>query len=120
MKLKILLPASLLLCCLLAVFSGHTQTFPDPSVYANDPAAMIAAYRHVEVSSVSDAIEQTTGKRMYMTHRMQPIFTTKFAGYAITVKLVKEENHDPNALTPMLATIDNGAKDSVYIMTIQD
>jgi regulator of RNase E activity RraA len=120
MKLKILLPASLLLCCLLAVFYVHAQTFPDPSVYANDPAAMIAAYRHVEVSSVSDAIEQTTGKRMYMTHRMQPIFTTKFAGYAITVKLVKEENHDPNALTPMLATIDNGAKDSVYIMTIQD
>ena len=45
-------------------------------------------------------MEQLTGKRMYMTHRMQPIFTTKFAGYAVTVKLVKEENHDPNALTP--------------------
>jgi regulator of RNase E activity RraA len=117
---KIFLSAALLAPCSLAAFFLRAQTFPDPSVYANDPAAMIAGYRHVEVSSVSDAIEQTTGKRMYMTHRMQPIFTTKFAGYAITVKLVKEENHDPNALTPMLATIDNGAKDSVYIMTIQD
>src|ERR1700748_4008668 len=116
MKLKILLPASLLLCCLLAVFSGHTQTFPDPSVYANDPAAMIAAYRHVEVSSVSDAIEQLTGKRMYMTHHMQPIFTTKFAGYAVTVKMVKEENHDPNALSGMLQAIDHGSKHSVYVM----
>ncbi len=63
---------------------------------------MMAGYRHVEVSSVSDAIEQLTGQRMYMTHHMQPIFTTKFAGYAVTVKMVKEENHDPNALTGML------------------
>src|ERR1700744_3307166 len=81
---------------------------------------MIAGYRHVEVSSVADAIKQLTGQRMYMTHHMQPIFTTKFAGYAITVKMVKEENHDPNALTPMLAAIDQGAKDSVYVMTLQD
>ncbi len=81
---------------------------------------MLAGYRHVEVSSVSDAIEQLTGQRQYMTHHMQPIFTTKFAGYAVTVKMVKDENHDPNALTPMLAAIDQGAKDSVYVMTVQD
>src|SRR5271155_1765932 len=98
----------------------HAQTFPDASVYANDPVAMLAGYRHVEVSSVSDAIEQLTGQRMYMTHHMQPIFTTKFAGYAVTVKLVKEENHDPNALTGMRTAIDQGAKDSVYVMTLQD
>jgi regulator of RNase E activity RraA len=120
LKRKFLLAASLIIPCFLIALFLRAQTFPDPSVYANDPAAMIAAYRHVEVSSVSDAIEQTTGKRMYMTHRMQPIFTTKFAGFAVTVKLVKEENHDPNALAPMLSTIDNGAKDSVYVMTIQD
>jgi regulator of RNase E activity RraA len=119
-KRKVFLAAALVVPCLLAALFLRAQTFPDPSVYANDPAAMIAAYRHVEVSSVSDAIEQLTGKRMYMSHRMQPIFTTKFAGYAVTVKLVKEENHDPNALTPMLSAIDHGAKDSVYVMTIQD
>jgi hypothetical protein len=28
---------------------------------------------------------------MYMTHRMRPIFTTKFAGYTITLLLKKEE-----------------------------
>jgi regulator of RNase E activity RraA len=119
-RYTLFLSAGVVACCLLAAFFLRAQTFPDPSVYANDPAAMVAAYRHVEVSSVSDAIEQLTGKRMYMTHRMQPIFTTKFAGYAVTVKLVKEENHDPNALTPMLAVIDHGPKDSVYVMTIQD
>jgi regulator of RNase E activity RraA len=121
LKLSTTLKATALIVpCLLVGLLLRGQTFPDPSVYANDPAAMIDGYRHVEVSSVSDAIEQLTGQRMYMTHHMQPIFNTKFAGYAITVKLVKEENHDPNALTPMLATIDHGAKDSVYVMTIQD
>ena len=112
--------AAMLVPCMLIVMLLRGQSFTDASVYANDPAAMIAGYRHVEVSSVSDAIEQLTGQRMYMTHHMQPIFTTKFAGYAITVKMTKEENHDPNALTPMLAAIDQGAKDSVYVMTLQD
>jgi regulator of RNase E activity RraA len=117
---KFLLAGALTVPCLLVALLLHAQTFPDASVYASDPAAMIAGYRHVEVSSVSDAIEQLTGQRMYMTHHMQPIFTTKFAGYAVTVKLLKEENHDPNALTGMLSAIDQGAKDSVYVMTIQD
>ena len=48
--------------CLLIVLLLRGQTFPDASVYANDPAAMLAGYRHVEVSSVSDAIEQLTGR----------------------------------------------------------
>jgi len=117
---KLLLAVGLMVSCTLIALLLHGQTFPDASVYANDPAAMLAGYRHVEVSSVSDAIEQLTGQRMYMTHHMQPIFTTKFAGYAITVKMVKEENHDPNALSGMLQAIDQGSKDSVYVMTIQD
>jgi regulator of RNase E activity RraA len=117
---KLLLAGALIVPCLLLALFLHAQTFPDASVYANDPAAMLAGYRHVEVASVSDAIEQLTGQRMYMTHHMQPIFTTKFAGYAITVKMVKDENHDPNALAGMLSAIDQGAKDSVYVMTIQD
>jgi regulator of RNase E activity RraA len=117
---KFLLAAALAVPCTLIALLVHGQSFPDASVYANDPAAMLAGYRHVEVSSVSDAIEQLTGKRMYMTHHMQPIFTAKFAGYAVTVKMVKEENHDPNALSGMLQAIDQGSKDSVYVMTIPD
>jgi regulator of RNase E activity RraA len=117
---KFLLAATLVVPCTLIALLSHGQTSPDASVYANDPAAMLAGYRHVEVSSVSDAIEQLTGQRMYMTHHMQPIFTTKFAGYAITVKMVQEENHDPNALSGMLQAIDQGSKDSVYVMTIPD
>jgi regulator of RNase E activity RraA len=119
-RTRIFLAIAVMVPCLLAALLVRAQTFPDASVYANDPAAMIAAYRHVEVSSVSDAIEQLTGQRQYMTHHMQPIFTTKFAGYAVTVKLIKEENHDPTALSGMLSAIDHGAKDSVYVMTVQD
>ena len=82
---------------------------------------LIAEYRRVEVASVSDAIEQITGKRMYMSHRMQPIFTAKFAGFARTVQLKKDEgNKDPEALAGMLQAIDQGSTDSVYVMVLED
>jgi regulator of RNase E activity RraA len=84
-------------------------------------AALLAEYRHVEVASVSDAIEQLTGKRMYMSNRMHPLFTTKFAGFARTVLLKKDEgNTDPAALSGMLAAIDDGSTDSVYVMVVED
>jgi regulator of RNase E activity RraA len=82
---------------------------------------LISDYRHVEVASVSDAIEQLTGKRMYMSHRMHPLFTTKFAGFARTVLLQKDEgNRDPGALNGMLTAIDDGSADSVYVMKVED
>jgi regulator of RNase E activity RraA len=82
---------------------------------------LIVQFRHVEVASVSDALEQITHKRMYMTHRMQPIFTSKFAGYARTVQLKKDEgNNDSGALTGMLEAIDQGSTDSVYVMVVED
>jgi len=85
-----------------------------------DEASLLDGYRHVEVASVSDALEKLTGKRMYMSHRMRPIFPTKFAGIAVTVKLKKEENHDPDALQGMLAAIDQGGPNSVYVMVLED
>lgn len=82
---------------------------------------LIAQFRRVEVASVSDALEQITGKRMYMSHRMQPIFTAKFAGFARTVQLKKDEgNKDPEALNGMLEAIDQGSTDSVYVMVVED
>lgn len=96
---------------------GATQTAAD---YANDPAALLAGYRHVEVASVSDAIEQLLGQRMYLSHKMQPLFPARFAGYALTVRLEKQENRDTHATDGMLEAIDSGAKDSVYVMSIED
>lgn len=82
---------------------------------------LIAQFRRVEVASVSDAIEQIMGKKMYMSHHMQPIFVSKFAGFARTVQLKKDEgNKDPNALSGMLEAIDQGSADSVYVMAVED
>jgi regulator of RNase E activity RraA len=85
-----------------------------------DDADLLESFRHVEVASVSDALEQLLGKKMYMTHRMRPIFQSKFAGFALTVHLKKEENDDPAALNGMLSAIDAGARDSVYVMQVDD
>ena len=88
--------------------------------YEHHQALLLDGYRHVEVASVSDAAEQLLHERHYMSHKMQPIFPTKFAGTAITVLLKKEENQDPDALTGMLAAIDSGGPDSVYVMKVED
>ncbi len=87
---------------------------------AKSAAELLDGFRHVEAASVSDAIEQITGKKMYMSHRMRPVFPAKFAGFALTVALKKETNDDPNALQGMLAAIDSGDADSVYIMSVED
>lgn len=86
----------------------------------SDGAALLDGYRHVEVASVSDALEKITGQRMYMSHRMRPIFPSRFAGFALTVTLKKEENKDPDALNGMLAAIDSGGPNSVYVMKVED
>jgi regulator of RNase E activity RraA len=114
----ILLP--LLLCAGLILRLRAQDASHDAAYYAKNPAEMLSGYRHVEVASVSDAEEQLYGQRMYMSHRMQSLFPTKFAGYALTVRLVKQENHDPDALNGMLEAIDSGKPDSVYVMSIED
>jgi regulator of RNase E activity RraA len=84
-------------------------------------AALLDKFRHVEVASVSDALEQVAGKRMFMSHHMQSIFPAKFAGFAVTVLLKKAEgNNDPTALNGMLAAIDGGHANSVYVMVVED
>jgi regulator of RNase E activity RraA len=98
----------------------RAQSAPTEATTSED-AELIAQFRRVEVASVSDAIEQLTGHRMYMNHRVQPIFTAKFAGFARTVQLKKDEgNKDPEALSGMLEAIDQGSTDSVYVMTVED
>lgn len=98
----------------------HADAPRSAAEYASDLPGMLDAYRHVEAASVSDALEQTLHEKHYMSHHMQPIFPTKFAGLALTVKLSKEENHDPDALSGMLKAIDTGAASSVYVMQVED
>jgi regulator of RNase E activity RraA len=104
-------------------WTGPQASAQEAAAAPSSPAAesVLDRFRHVEVASVSDAAEQILGRKMYMSHRMQSIFPAKFAGYAVTVLLKKDEgNKDPNALAGMMAAIDGGAKDSVYVMAVED
>ena len=102
-------------------FFTRENKFAHAQSVSSSDGELLSQFRRVEVASVSDAIEQITGKRMYMTHRMQPIFTAKFAGFARTVLLKKDEgNKDPDALTGMLQAIDQGSTDAVYVMVVED
>jgi regulator of RNase E activity RraA len=105
-----------------ALLAPGVGSRPSPS-HAEAPSdpSLLDGYRHVEVASVSDAIEKLLGRKMYMSHRMRPIFPTKFAGFALTVQLKQDEGtQDPNALSGMLAAIDQGAPDSVYVMVVEN
>lgn len=96
---------------------------PNPEVtpqYDRSSSALLDAYRHVEVASVSDAIEQLLGRRTYLSHRLRPFGAARFAGYAVTVRMEKQENHDAHAVDGMLAAIDHGEKNSVYVMSVED
>ena len=90
-----------------------------PAQPAGDP--LIEGFRNVEVASVADAMEQLYGQRAYMSHRMRPLFATKFAGPAVTVLLKKEEHKEgPPASQGMLDAIDAAPPGSVYVMVLDD
>jgi regulator of RNase E activity RraA len=108
-------------CLILAIaFKTSASSAPSTATATADDLALLNAYRHVEVASVSDAMEKILGRKMYMSHRMRPIFGARFAGFALTVQLKKEANNDPHALDGMLAAIDQGDANSVYVMAVED
>src|SRR2546423_10394669 len=91
-------------------------------IYAQ-PAAdpLIEGFRLVEAASVADAMEQLYGQRPHMSHEMRPLFTTKFAGPAVTVLMKKEEHKEgAPASQGMLDAIDNAPPGSVYVMSLPD
>jgi len=66
-------------------------------------------------------MEQLYGQRSYMSHHMRPLFTTKFAGPAVTVLLKKEEHKEgATASQGMLDAIDAAPVGSVYVMVLDD
>ena len=116
----LVIPAALLVFGLFGYSLLRASARPQEPAAKLSDAQILEGFRHVEVASVSDALEQVIGKKMYMSHQMRPIFPSKFAGFAVTVKLKKEENTDPNALQGMLAAIDQGGADSVYVMVVEE
>jgi regulator of RNase E activity RraA len=99
------------------VFGVNAQTNGQPS----GADALMEGFRQVEVASVADAIEQLYGQKLYLHHEMRPVFTTKFAGPAVTVLLNKEEHTEGSkASQGMLDAIDAAAAGSVYVMKLDD
>jgi regulator of RNase E activity RraA len=120
-KNAVLVAAACLVYAIVSRGPLHARSAASAPPGSDSSTTLIADFRRVEVASVSDALEQLTGKRMYMSHRMRPIFTAKFAGFARTVQLKRDEgNSDPAALNGMLEAIDQGSTDSVYVMAVED
>jgi regulator of RNase E activity RraA len=111
MPMKTIASVSLLAVALIAVLLAQPP--------AADP--LIEGFRQVEVASVADAIEQLYGQKSYMHHEMRPLYTTKFAGPAVTVLLKKEEHTEGSkASQGMLDAIDAAPAGSVYVMKLED
>jgi regulator of RNase E activity RraA len=109
--MKLLLPLGVTGAILFAVWA-----IAQPS---GDP--LIEGFRTVEVASVADAMEQLYGQRAYMSHDMRPLFSTKFAGPAVTVMMKKEEHKQGSAASSgMLDAIDAAPAGSVYVMVLED
>src|SRR5947209_18484998 len=62
-------------------FTNSAQEAAKPS----DDGSLLEGFRHVEAASVSDALEQISGHKIYITHRIRAIFPTKFGGFVVTV-----------------------------------
>jgi 4-hydroxy-4-methyl-2-oxoglutarate aldolase len=109
MKLILSSAAAILLLAALVLFAQP----------AGDP--IIEGFRLVEVASVADAMEQLYGKPAHMYHDMRPVFTTKFAGPAVTVQMEKIEHKDGSKVSQgMLDAIDAAQPGSVYVIVLPD
>lgn len=100
----------------LAALSTGIWLYAQPAL---DP--LIEGYKLTEVASVADAVEQLYGQKAYMYHDMRPLFTTKFAGPAVTVMVKKEEHQEGAKGTQgMLDIIDKSPAGSVYVVVMED
>jgi 4-hydroxy-4-methyl-2-oxoglutarate aldolase len=105
-----------LLLVALAAITATVWVMAQPP--AGDP--LVEGFRNVEVASVSDAMEQVLGQKNYMSHEMRPLFTTRFAGPAVTVLMKREEHKEGSAASNgMLEAIDAAPAGSVYVMAAE-
>jgi 4-hydroxy-4-methyl-2-oxoglutarate aldolase len=82
---------------------------------------ILEGFRLIEVSSVADAMEQLYGQKAYMSHKVRPLFPSKFAGPAVTVMLKKEEHKEGSAASQgMIDAIDSAPAGSVYVLVLED
>lgn len=88
---------------------------------SSDP--MIAGFQKSTVASVSDAVDQVTGKRGYMAHDMRPFVGRAFVGRAVTalVRPAKPADSTPaTAVKHPVEMIDNANPGEVGVIVFED
>jgi regulator of RNase E activity RraA len=84
---------------------------------------LLAGFYRSTVASVSDAVDQVTGQRGFMAHRIRPVIPGKFVGRALTALVAPAP---PEKATPTLAVkhstemIDNAKPGEVGVIVMQD
>ncbi|HEY8550386.1 MAG TPA: RraA family protein [Vicinamibacterales bacterium] len=91
--------AAIILMALTATVSVRQATAPAQPAASSDP--LIAGFSKSTVASVSDAVDQITGKRGFLSHDVRPFVAGAFVGRASTA-LVKPA--PPEQATPAAAT----------------
>jgi len=84
---------------------------------------LIAGFRATTVASVSDAVDQITGRRGYMNHDMRPQTPGKLVGRATTAEIRlaprPEESTAATAIRHPVEMIDNAAPGSVGVIVVE-
>lgn len=103
------------------VITGFQQATKAPVTPASaDP--LVEGFKKSTVASVSDAVDQVTGKRGFLTHEMRPYVAGNFVGRAQT-SLLRKTTADK--ATPALSTkfsvemIDNASPGDVGVIVIE-
>jgi regulator of RNase E activity RraA len=118
MRKPILAAAVLILVALAAAWqSAGTRTAGSSS------DALIEGFRKSTVASVSDAVDQITGQRGFMSHDMRPRISGQVVGRAVTALLRQAA---PEKATPALsakhsvAMIDNSKPGEVGVIVVEN
>ncbi|MBN2327171.1 MAG: RraA family protein [Candidatus Omnitrophica bacterium] len=106
MRIMIVLP--------LCGFLASCQTAQHAQRGSDDP--LINGFMHIATPSISDAIDQVTGKRGYMSHEMRPVFPVKMCGRAVTVLAKPSTAKEPP--THALELIDTAPPGKVLVIVM--
>jgi regulator of RNase E activity RraA len=91
--------------------------------FSSPSCELVEGLREVSVAAVSDAVDQVTGRRGYMSHDMRPISRERasFVGPAATTLLQPSlKATDPAAMQEALQAIDQAAEGSVIVVVVED
>jgi regulator of RNase E activity RraA len=120
---KSMLGASGLAVVLVSITAAWQGASPKPAAAPASEQQLLDGFRKSTVASVSDAVDQITGERGFMSHDMRPRIPGQVVGRAITALLRKTT---PDKATAALSArhsvdmIDNSKPGEVGIIVVED